>query len=862
MRYGLAASSFESCAGVVGMAKGFGETAANLVQATRHILTEFFTEYAHPPRWYSGPAAKFDAAAFKSACKRVELMMTDAASNEMVAGQVSRGRRDVDVESDALAGAKPLFPRLKLVGRDHAHAFRRVLQKPYKADRFLDDLMEEAVLSSRSMVQIVHNSHEFREWLAEEIQLQENTDGFGARAKCLKGAKHRFESHSTPLARLLLYLPAFVAVTQRIAETRRGGSEGKRAADWLEDLGSSKLITLGMLCDAMDEGLYLIRLVDCEDVDLAEIGHHVNNFAERVVWLFDKGHCKDCGYTQYVLDLLGNRKIIVINSCRSEARRVGSAGMETDVQNALAKMKCWTKLALEVLKTEFPHYGLFNAMRIFCVSGRAQQPAQGPEGHDDDMTKRLAQVFRMNAVGLSEQLGRLRPLARKAMQNGCGSNKEAWTQVMQQTQNRASLRSSYPATDVAPVLLRFMAWQASTSGIEQNFSRIDRTQIAKTPGSPEHEIRAIRLLTSTLNPESEKKLCMDAQKLYAECCPGSGLRNLAKIVLLVSKPKNLKPEPPHPCREASRVRDAERMDKGVKRGTRSNAESQVGWVKKRRQDVQEGVDRDRQSHDLTFQDDDIELSASWGQGHDKALKFQRDKQGDYLLEAYRDNRLLEHEVTDELQAKAVANTARLARLDAALKKQRQEQERAAARNHLQLCLADYAGTSWWVDSGLPESERISAALMTHNIAILDRNRAEEERVWNADIFLVRDATDPPEPIAWVAAFLGRSMIEYSAVSSNSGLVLKLKPQFKKKLAIYLSPAFRREEPFVSSFIQQAVSHRGSKWRLAARRADADALLGSWDEVAAGRDSRWHHKADMLKEVSKLDIKASGKCGRR
>ena len=109
VRYGLAASSFESCAGVVGMAKGFGETAASLVQATRHILTEFFTEYAHPPRWYSGPAAKFDAAAFKSACKRVELMMTDAASNEMVAGQVSRGRRDVYVESDALAGAKHLL---------------------------------------------------------------------------------------------------------------------------------------------------------------------------------------------------------------------------------------------------------------------------------------------------------------------------------------------------------------------------------------------------------------------------------------------------------------------------------------------------------------------------------------------------------------------------------------------------------------------------------------------------------------------------------------------------------------------------------------------------------------------------------
>ncbi|CAE7282138.1 unnamed protein product [Symbiodinium sp. CCMP2592] len=822
IRYGLCTSTFQCHAGILGMTKGAGDSSADLVGATRQICEDFFTEYAQPPRWYDGPPAQLNEAALKSACKRVELMMTDAASNELVAGQMSRGHRDITIEAEHIQ--EPLFPAIKVIGRDHAHGFRRVLQKPYLADTVLNHLMEDMVLSKNAMVQVVHNSFDFQEWLAAEIKLQECTEGFGARARNMKAAKHRFESHSTPLARLLLYLPSFIAVTQRVAQTRSGSNAGMVAADWLSNITPSRLIMLGMLCDAMDEGLFLIRLVDKEDIDLAEIGHHVHNFAERVVWLFIRGNCKACGFTQYVLELL-KKGLIVFDPRKGEARRLCSLDDE-HIQTSLARMACWTKLALEVLKTEFPDYGVFHAMGLFSVSGLRQGhlPSSQLQDTTQDMARRLAQVFNVNPVGLMEQLSRLRPLAVNMVKNGCDSSKDAWAQVMKKTQHRKSLRASYPASDVLPVLLRYLAWQASTSGLEQTFSRQDRAQTAKSPASVEHEVRAIRLATLSISPEAEKTLCQEAQKLYSECSPGS----------------------------ACRQRGAARVDKDIRRGTRADAESQAAWLKKRRTDVQEGVDRDRQSADLAFPSS-MELE-TWDEGHEEALQKQKTKQAERLLEAYEDNLLLDREITNELKENAASHKAKVARLDATLKKKRQKNEKAASKNHLQLCLAEFHGTVWRLAEDAFHD--VSAILMANNISLQN-----SDECWSsADVLVVRDALEPPEPLAWVAAFFGKTVMEVSAITDNSGLILKFKPVCRRKLAIWMSPQFRQEEPIISSFIRQAVNHRGSKWEVQQRR-EADALLGTSAEAAQGRDDRWRDKVSMLKEISKLDYDKSGKCGR-
>ncbi|CAE7790545.1 unnamed protein product [Symbiodinium sp. CCMP2592] len=471
-------------------------------------------------------------------------------------------------------------------------------------------------------------------------------------------------------------------------------------------------------------------------------------------------------------------------------------------------------LALEVLKTEFPDYDVFHAMGLFSVSGLRQShlPSSQLQDTTQDMARRLAQVFNVNPVGLMEQLSRLRPLAVNMVNNGCDSSKDAWAQVMKKTQHRKSLRASYPASD------------ASTSGLEQTFSRQDRAQTAKSPASVEHEVRAIRLATLSISPEAEKTLCQEAQKLYSECSPGS----------------------------ACRQRGAARVDKDIRRGIRANAESQAAWLKKRRTDVQEGVDRDRQSADLAFPSS-MELE-TWNEGHEEALQKQKTKQAERLLEAYEDNLLLDREITNELKKNAASHKAKVAKLDATLKKKRQKNEKAASKNHLQLCLAEFHGTVWRLAEDVFHD--VSAILMANNISLQN-----SDECWSsADVLVVRDALEPAELLAWVAAFFGKTVVEVSAITDNSGLILKFKPVCRRKLAIWMSPQFRQEEPIISSFIRQAVNHRGSKWEVQQRR-EADALLGTSAEAAQGRDDRWRDKVSMLKEISKLDYDKSGKCGR-
>ena len=229
-------------------------------------------------------------------CDKVEIVMSDAAANELLAGQVSRGRRDTRLEAD---NVEVLTPNLLLVGRDKAHAFRKVLQRPYLADGFLNTVMENHILSSDSMVQKISASWDFREWLESEIQ-QGETKEWGKKVSNLKAAKHRFESHSTPLGRLLLYLPAFVATTTRIAETR----EDKVAIAYLEGLSAEEILQLAMVADAADEALVLIRSVDQEDVDLSMVSTFVHSFMVRIATLFMEEKVMQVGYTMHVMDLM------------------------------------------------------------------------------------------------------------------------------------------------------------------------------------------------------------------------------------------------------------------------------------------------------------------------------------------------------------------------------------------------------------------------------------------------------------------------------------------------------------------------------------------------------------------------------
>ncbi|CAE7766372.1 unnamed protein product [Symbiodinium sp. CCMP2592] len=822
IRYGTCSKTTLDCrSGILGQTRNMGDSGGNLLQATRKILEDFCTENAHPPRWYAGPEPQFCGGLFDRLTQHVEVVVSDAAANEIVATAASAGDRDPRIEKEG--ATSPLFPNLLLIGRDSAHAYRKVLQRPYLADEQLSSLMTDYVLSSDSMLQIVSKSFEFNGWFAEEIQRMEASP-WGKNCRNLKSAKHRFESHTIPIGRLLMYLPAFVNVVQRITETR-GGKEAGKASQWLSRLTSQRILLLAMLADAGDEGLLLIRAVDREDVDLSELSNHVRAFHDRVVWLFSQGHIVQCGYTKHAMDMLKGESLTFFAQGAGFRLRPVTDGY---IQECLARMRCWTKLALEVLRTEFPNYSLFNAMNVLNLSSSSSGGGahRCSDGQAQDMIARLAKAFKVNPEGLAQQLDRLRPMAEQLRWASDLPNKEAWVQVMLRTQHRKSMRDAYPATDLLPVLSRYLSWQASTSGVEQTFSRHERARLGESPASAESEVCKLRFLKlQPLTQKAEADLCAAAREIYHRSCPGS-----------------------------VRKRALTRVDRGVKRQPGAcqakGGGTQAGWLRGRRAEVAEGVAAaERAGDELTFDEDEALQNPMWSEDHQAELEFQQSKQKKIRLESYNRNTLLEKEVCPDLLQEAAEQRARDRKNDKNLVQRRRLNTQAAERMHQTLSWGELAGKRFYVEETLPEE--ISVLLTSKNLIPV----AEPQ---NADIFFVKDALQPPLKCQWLAKLLGRQMLDSTVVTQNTGSMVQHVPAVKKSLRLHMTAEFAAKHPVIVDLIKASVSVSESKWTIVGQRT-AEAFLGTTDEASAGQDDRWYNKPTFLDSITKLDMKKSGRC---
>jgi hypothetical protein len=96
----------------------------------------------------------------------------------------------------------------------------------------MESIMTDTVLGKKSVVQIIWDSHVFKEWFQNNCKHVETYDGQGNRVKNLKASKHRFESFQKPLGRLLLWLPAVIWTMHQIATEREGTTEATTMLQW------------------------------------------------------------------------------------------------------------------------------------------------------------------------------------------------------------------------------------------------------------------------------------------------------------------------------------------------------------------------------------------------------------------------------------------------------------------------------------------------------------------------------------------------------------------------------------------------------------------------------------------------------
>ena len=182
------------------------------------------------------------------------MLTTDAAANEILASNIGAGHRSSKLEGDTVETA--LTPNLKMIGRDKAHSFRRLMTRPFKCDEYLDSIVDEFVTAKSSVVQRLHNSWDLKRILTEEIEAADPE--LGTNMKSLRAAKHRFESLAAPMGRCILYLPQFLKTMQRICESR-ADNIATEAKAFLQGLTAEKLLQLSLLADGLDETMLLVR---------------------------------------------------------------------------------------------------------------------------------------------------------------------------------------------------------------------------------------------------------------------------------------------------------------------------------------------------------------------------------------------------------------------------------------------------------------------------------------------------------------------------------------------------------------------------------------------------------------------------
>ena len=538
----------------------------------------------------------------------------DGESAEQLAGRRMRGR--------VADQARPLLPNLKVVGWDGAHAARRIVQRPWLADATLKEAV--AMLLGRSgLVPLIQNSPEFREWFQNHKQRSAGIFRVGERVKNFCFARHRFDSLVKPLSRAVLAFPALLRTADQIVRLRHGKDEVKAAKAFLEWITTPRIILLAALADAGQEAIELVRFLDRESVPTEDVPWHVSALLQRITMLFVDGQAVRCGHLRWILEAL-RRPILVVtgSTVKTLGCLAGTSGPM--IQQALNHLSCWVRLAKEVAETEFPGFRVLAAFAVFSLSEgntRGQQDSLGVGcKSNEDHFARIAQVLGIDGDQLREQFYEMQPFAQNVKSARPGvSNPQAWQEAL----DRAGARGTLPLAALRPALQAWMAWTSSTSGIEQNFSQMERIFGARTNNSGDSTyLDLLTVVVEKLTPSEETAVVRDAREIWVERY-GPARRKLR-----------------------------DRIDKGVKRGPREagaaadgSFKTEAAFIRKRGADVRElhsqwVRDGMRQGAAKRVRDAAAEL---WTDKMDDEVNFQQTKRHKRLVDAARENQVLPKE---------------------------------------------------------------------------------------------------------------------------------------------------------------------------------------------------------------------------
>ena len=255
LMYTMTGKDYRTIRGVLGhdfVSAASGSGAVAYANCFKNIVKTFCTYGSGAPTSHKRRLqvrGRVPNAALLQKCREVLKVLSTDAENAMQAS-----RRDLSQGLSSMQDGG-FFSDVIAWVNDMTHATRRVMERPILASSFLAALMKNYIRGPHSITQLIRNSTTFTAWLTDAISELEDNPANRRKIVSLRAALHRFESWASPLARLVLFWPAYAATAARIVRDRsRSSREGKIAALFLARLGVTDIIGMGALADGLQEG--------------------------------------------------------------------------------------------------------------------------------------------------------------------------------------------------------------------------------------------------------------------------------------------------------------------------------------------------------------------------------------------------------------------------------------------------------------------------------------------------------------------------------------------------------------------------------------------------------------------------------
>lgn len=246
----------------------------------------------------------------------------------------------------------------------------------------------------------------------------------------------------------------------------------------------------------------------------------------------------------------------------------------------------------------------------------------------DDHINRIARSLSLDAQRLKAQWLDAFPRAYARAKDRAASAEDVWTAwktVVAMLRDRR-LIAGHPTETLGVALAAYISFVASTSGVEQSFSKT-ATVVTDRRGSMD------------LNSEEmATKLALDLDSLTSDELVAVGTEVWEETY----------------GRRRRRKEGAVRADFGTKRKSSDKTEAQ--FIKKRRQVAVEAGCQAESFSSATL----VARGSEWGAAHDKEMCFQRQKAQDKRVDALGEGTLLPHEITEDLRDALAQKRARQA----------------------------------------------------------------------------------------------------------------------------------------------------------------------------------------------------------